>query len=1088
MFEIHNPKLRAKLLPRRGLPGSAVVPTARQRANTLERLEKGYRKIARHVTSGLKKAEELAALEPDLGQLHLQPLREATHALLRAPTEEALAAASPEVLGAALVVGQRADPSRSLVPGIVAAHGLVVALDAYLRCLDFGLHYPGNWRGGFFLVEESGPHGYRWRPDHLPLRHAVCAAPEEEYAAARRRAEELRPALPPLRRARLAAIFPDESWADGDLTELLADTALRPYHVGFLLGAARDPAVVLAFADRFPNARELIGNHALDIAAAMLEGQALPLLTELLGRGLKKPKHGPLLKTPPKQLAAALGCFRSPAAARQLAPFLGHRIVGPTVAETFRAWPELLAEVDPRDLGKAARTAFDTLREGAERAEAASGPVAAAEDVPPLLRERPWRPRKGKKPKPRVLALTLPAKLEEHIDPDFLARDYGEGSAHLPEMGEEQRAAWREKRAKGDFHFADRDWWHKKGAPNVCARVPAAEALVAWNEGADVAGDVRHFLQTHGLAALPGLVRGRWWKFLQWESGPVYLEAALAVDSPRLAPSFARVAARRKNFRAEAAGWFLRHPANAALGLLPDALGADKKARKEAVGALAILLAGGHHQTVRAAAARYGDEALAALAPVLERDPLDVARKPPKAPAFLLVERLPPLLLRSGGALPADAIEALLEMLRTVERLPRYPGLDLVAEAVTPDSLDAWLCALLEQWVLAGAPGRHDWMLHACTQLPAPDAVRRVGELLRGWAQKKKAHAARAAEALAAAGSDQALMHLAHVASTARFDQVKAQVRRLLGEVAAARGLSADALADRTVPALGLEEDGSLPLDFGPRTFVVRLDGALGLRLEDAAGTRQKSFPRSRKSDDKAKLAAARKRYQAFKKDVEAIADRQRRRFERALQSQRTWPAADFERFLVAHPLVRQLCAGLVWEVVDGVRFRVCADGGLADIEDDDFALPADARVRIAHPLSMPDELPTWSERFGDYELVQPFPQLGRETFTPTAKERKAKKLTRHVGGTIEGKKLLGMMESRGWRRDSAGHVGAWLRTVPTPKGPAVLRLPITPGIDLAWLENSPQTPGALESPVPLGKLGPIAFSELVRELAALRG
>ncbi len=47
---------------------------------------------------------------------------------------------------------------------------------------------------------------------------------------------------------------------------------------------------------------------------------------------------------------------------------------------------------------------------------------------------------------------------------------------------------------------------------------------------------------------------------------------------------------------------------------------------------------------------------------------------------------------------------------------------------------------------------------------------------------------------------------------TARFDALRKQTGEMLREAAAARGLSLDALADRTVPDVGLDADGALRL------------------------------------------------------------------------------------------------------------------------------------------------------------------------------------------------------------------------------------------------------------------------------------
>ena len=63
-------------------------------------------------------------------------------------------------------------------------------------------------------------------------------------------------------------------------------------------------------------------------------------------------------------------------------------------------------------------------------------------------------------------------------------------------------------------------------------------------------------------------------------------------------------------------------------------------------------------------------------------------------------------------------------------------------------------------------------------------------------------------------------------------------------------------------------------------------------------------------------------------------------------------------------------------------------DRSLADVHDDTCAVDDGASVGIAHPLHLGASVAAWSELFADYEILQPFPQLGREVHTLTAEER----------------------------------------------------------------------------------------------------
>ncbi len=198
------------------------------------------------------------------------------------------------------------------------------------------------------------------------------------------------------------------------------------------------------------------------------------------------------------------------------------------------------------------------------------------------------------------------------------------------------------------------------------------------------------------------------------------------------------------------------------------------------------------------------------------------------------------------------------------------------------------------------------------------------------------------------------------------------------------------------------------------------------------------------------------------------------------------------------HPLLLHLVRRLVWgsyaEGALAASFRVAEDGSLAGPDDAPFQLPAAATVGIAHPLEMSSELrQTWGSRFADYEILQPFPQLGRSVAVPTAAEARAKALVRFSGRQVGFGKVLAL-EKRGWRR-GAGESGVVVEMTKALPGSLRASLPLDPGIYVAEIgSNQDQALGDLTvgdaagAPVALGTLGAITFSELVFDLETLAG
>ncbi|MEI8258157.1 MAG: DUF4132 domain-containing protein, partial [Deltaproteobacteria bacterium] len=459
--------------------------------------------------------------------------------------------------------------------------------------------------------------------------------------------------------------------------------------------------------------------------------------------------------------------------------------------------------------------------------------------------------------------------------------------------------------------------------------------------------------------------------------------------------------------------------------------------------------------------------------------------------------------LRCGRSIGEAPRAALVEMLQVSPLDRPYAGLAIIREVCSDESPARLARELLEQWVLGDLPGRHEWMLFASAHFPSVEGTRRIISLAREWARKNAPKASRLCVALAAIGSDAALMALAHIADTTRYAALAKEVRALVEGVAEGRGLTRDELGDRTVPDLGLDAGGTLSLSFGARAFEVGLDETLSAvvreKLASGLGPPSALFPRAQKTDDAALAKAARERFDALKSDLAAVAQRQLRRLERAMVEGRAWTPADFREHLAGHPLMGRLARRLVWEAAPergrSRTFRVAEDGSLADKTDHAFSLDGEDMVRLAHPARTPAVSTVWAKVFGDYEFIQPFEQIARVVHALDAGERAATSLARAAGTKVAPKKMLGVLESRGWVRDSAGYVTAFTREVRRRDGARLTaRLSVTPEIEIADLRRAGNVEtGALtvESPgegtaVALGELDVVSSSELWADVLAL--
>ncbi|MCP2164022.1 WGR and DUF4132 domain-containing protein [Goodfellowiella coeruleoviolacea] len=857
----------------------------------------------------------------------------------------------------------------------------------------------------------------------------------------------------------------------------------------------------------------------------------LPTLVEGVGAGaaatlarwLDKPNHAADIS---KRLLATLAALPSDEALDHLLNRVDQKYVQPVVLDALRRYParglRLLAAKAAAN-SSAARTAAALLRSHVlarptlvtallpalpaalrERIEAiteSSGVAEApAESLPSVLVSPPWLSR-PKAVQPTVITgLVAPETTEIAWQP-----------------GEQEE--WANQQTWFDRWTirADRDWADLaaefttgKIRNAVAFMVKGPEEVVRpllrdWRPRDTYSSDgwLRRLIGRYGLDALgPAMHVARH----DPRQGATVLLMPFA--STEIALLMADWFTRLKSVRQAALAWFHRHPEVAARGLVPTAVGSPGKQRRAAESALRAIASGGHATEVLRAAAHYGEQAVEVVRSILDTDPLQVLPpRIPALPAWLEPGTLPQILLADRAqALPRTAIQHLCTMLAMSTPDDVYAGVDIVRDACDRESLAEFGWALFQSWQSAGMPAKDGWVLTALGWLGDDETVRLLTPLIRAWpGVGGHARAVAGLDVLASIGTDVALMHLHGIAQKVKFRALRERAQDKVNQIAEELGLTAEQLADRLVPDLGLNPDGSLTLDYGPRRFVVGFDEQLKPYVTDENGTRRKDLPKPGARDDQDLAPAAHKRFAALKKDARAVVADQLRRLERAMVTQRRWPAAEFRALFVDHPLIWHLVRRLVWASYDEAghlvrAFRVAEDRTLADVNDDSVELGEDT-VGIAHPLHLGADLDAWSEVFADYEILQPFPQLGRDTHHLTDEERATHTITRFAGRTVPTVKVIGL-ERRGWVRGAPQDAGVQCWTyLPIAAGRTVtisLDPGIIPGEPAYWPEqkltdiwlstatHGDWRPPAANGEVTLGTLDPVVVSELLRDLTDL--
>jgi hypothetical protein len=198
----------------------------------------------------------------------------------------------------------------------------------------------------------------------------------------------------------------------------------------------------------------------------------------------------------------------------------------------------------------------------------------------------------------------------------------------------------------------------------------------------------------------------------------------------------------------------------------------------------------------------------------------------------------------------------------------------------------------------------------------------------------------------------------------------------------------------------------------------------------------------------------------------------------------------------------------LLWGVYEGktlrAAFRITEDQQYASAEDEPFALPGTAAIGVVHPLQLEDAARSaWSQVFADYEIIAPFPQLGRAVYRLQAGEEKGSSLDRFNERRLPAPTLVFTLEKLGWARGTAMDGGCFdehsrqfpaasLTALVTYEGTVAMGY-IDPGEELkltgCYFVEGLREPSGYDKPdkgLELGRVDPVVLSETLHDLTAL--
>jgi predicted DNA-binding WGR domain protein len=559
------------------------------------------------------------------------------------------------------------------------------------------------------------------------------------------------------------------------------------------------------------------------------------------------------------------------------------------------------------------------------------------------------------------------------------------------------------------------------------------------------ATEIKSSLAALGVEALEFICQG----IKRSGSSKVFGILIETINSPEMAPYLLELALQSKVSK-EAQAWLADHPSNAIVGLLPIAAGINvnpiilgKNELIEAAGKFLRTQVQRGHRSLIQQALELAPEAVVSKVQlaVLEHPDLNLQvisadaipewlqngmaelprSKSAKTKAWILPEDLPPISMKNAS-LSQEHIQACLTALSLSTLDSPLPLIRNLKIHATPNFLDNFTWSLFERWLTEGAPNKEKWAMCALGLLGSDHIALKLIPLIRTWpGENQHARAVLGLECLRTIGTDTALMLIHGIAQKIKFQGLKGRAQECIEAIARDRHLTADQLADRIIPDCGLGENGQRTFDFGARQFQFLLGSDLKPMLRDPQGKKITTLPKPTIKDDAETAAQSIADWKLMKKQISDVAKLHSLRLEAAMIEHRTWPWAEFENLLARHPLMTHLVQRLIWATYDvhGKQqgtFRLAEDMTYSDANDEPYTPDPQLIVGIPHILTFDQTIkPLWGEVLSDYKILQPFPQISRDTYVLTEAEQAAEEIQRFAHIQIPGATLARTMESQGW-------------------------------------------------------------------------
>lgn len=448
-------------------------------------------------------------------------------------------------------------------------------------------------------------------------------------------------------------------------------------------------------------------------------------------------------------------------------------------------------------------------------------------------------------------------------------------------------------------------------------------------------------------------------------------------------------------------------------------------------------------------AALIGTESSASAVQVNTEDMIKKLMKGSSKLDWLYSKPYAPVHKTDGSEADEEYLKAIMLSYASMKEFTRNFFASELAQSLDQKEFEAFAQEVFSRWYDKGAEAKTKWVLYFCAAHGGSAMRHELVEHIYEWGDyntfvkivntmysqnnssfpsMRTSIAGDAVRALAMSGNDEALVIVDNISRKFKGKSVRNSAINAMASAADGLGITAEELADRIVPDLGFDENLCRVFDYGKRQFNVYIRPSLELEIYNG-DKKIKTMPKPGATDDAEKANAAYEQFKEMKKLMKTAVTTQKNRLEYVLMCDRKWNVDGWKTLFVRNAIMHCFAIGLIWGIYEdgklSTTFRYMEDGSFTTSEGDEFELPEKAMIGLVHPIELSEELKAqWTEQLSDYEIVQPFPQLSRQIYTPESSELELTHMTRFNDRETGSMSLVGKMTRFGWDKGQAEDAG----------------------------------------------------------------